>query len=366
MTGPTKPRVVVTHWVHPEVIALLEERAEVAANLARETWQRARVIELAKDADALLAFMPDIVDAEFLNACPRLKIVAAALKGFDDFDVAAMTERGVWFTMVPDLLTAPTAELALALVLGIERRVSEGDRFVRSGRFAGWRPELYGTAVAGNIIGIVGMGAIGRNLGALLAGFDSEILYYDQRRLDEYEEIGRGWTYMELDRLLSIADFVVLCLPLSEETFHLIGARRLAAMKPGGFLVNVCRGSVVDERAVAEALEAGRLAGYAADVFELEDTSRPGRPEAIPRSLIEHPRTLFTPHLGSAVDEVRVKIERRCALNILQALKGETPQDAVNLPSRFSDQSAGDSFVWRQASSGGEENKPRERFRQGD
>jgi phosphonate dehydrogenase len=285
-----------------------------------------------------MAFMPDVLDEEFLGVCPRLKVVAAALKGYDNFDVPAMTRRGIWFTLVPDLLTDPTAELAVALLLGLARRVLEGDAFMRSGEFHGWRPELYGTGLHERAVGIIGMGAVGRAVARRLAGFGMEIHYYDPRRLNRFDEIHLGVTYLPLDHLLSLSSFVILCAPLAADNFHLLNQRTIAAMKPGAYLVNVGRGSVVDEQAVAEALDSGRLAGYAADVFEMEDALRPERPDSIPKALLENrSKTLFTPHLGSAVADVRRKIELRAALNILQALRGETPRDAVNHPERMRD-----------------------------
>jgi phosphonate dehydrogenase len=331
----TRPHVVITHWVHPEVVEFLSERCQVSANPTRKTRLRGEVLRMAKNADALMAFMPDIVDEQFLNACPRLKVVAAALKGYDNFDVPAMTRRGIWFTIVPDLLTAPTAELAVALLLGLTRRVLEGDEFVRGGDFRGWRPELYGADLSERLLGIVGMGAVGRAIALRLAGFGMEIHYYDSRRLRQSEEIDLGLNYLPLDELLSLSDFVILCVPLAANSFHLLNERTLAAMKPGSYLVNIGRGSVVDEQAVARALDSGQLGGYAADVFELEDAGRLNRPDSIPPTLLQNrSKTLFTPHLGSAVADVRRKIELRAALNILEALRGEIPRDAVNRPSR--------------------------------
>jgi phosphonate dehydrogenase len=331
-----KPRIAVTHSIHDEVLDLLTRSCEVSVNPTRETLPRREMLRLARDADGLMAFMPDIIDEEFLASCPRLKVIAAALKGFDNFDLQAMTRRGVWLTIVPDLLTIPTAELAIALLLGLTRRVFEGDRFVRSGQFKGWRPELYGAGLSGKILGIIGMGAIGRALFHRLAGFDMEILYYDRQRLQQAQEADWGLNYAPLAQLLERSDFVILCVPLKGDTFHLINAQTLAAMKPGSFIVNVCRGSVVDEQAVAGALDSDHLAGYAADVFEMEDCQRVNRPGEIPQSLIEkRSNTLFTPHLGSAVEEVRRKIELRAALNILQVLSGDIPRDAVNRPARI-------------------------------
>jgi phosphonate dehydrogenase len=327
-----KPRVVLTHRVHPEVLADLSPHCEVLANETPETLERSELMRRMRDADAMMAFMPDWIDAGFLAACPRLKVIGAALKGSDNFDVDACTARGVWLTRVPDLLTEPTAELAIALALGVARRVRAADAWVRSGRYGGWRPELYGLGIAGSTLGIVGLGAIGRALAARLRGWGARLLYTERALLLPSEEQALGVQRASLAELLAQADLVFLALPLTAETLHTIGPSELAQMKRGAFLVNPCRGSVVNEAAVLEALQRGQLGGYAADVFEMEDWSRADRPRRIDPALLEHNDTLFTAHIGSAVGKVRLEIERRAARNILQALAGEVPEDAINDP----------------------------------
>lgn len=326
-----KPKVVLTHWVHPEIIELLREKAEVVANPGRKTLPREILLERAKDADALMAFMPDCIDEAFLKACPRLKIIAAALKGFDNFDVDACTRHGVWLTIAPDLLTIPTAELTVGLVLGITRNMLEGDRHIRSGQFAGWRPELYGLGLYGRTAGIVGLGLVGRAVAERLKGFGMNLVYSDEISLPPDEEEQLGLTKVTFSGLLDSSDIVIPLLPLTDRTFHLFDRNALARMKKGSYLVNACRGSVVDEMAVVESLEKRHLAGYAADVFEMEDWIRPDRPRSIPKALLENTaQTFFTPHLGSAVDDVRIEIERYCARSILQALDGKIPEGKVN------------------------------------
>ena len=283
-----KPKVVLTHWVHPEIIELLREKAEVVANPGRKTLPREILLERAKDADALMAFMPDCIDEAFLKACPRLKIIAAALKGFDNFDVDACTRHGVWLTIAPDLLTIPTAELTVGLVLGITRNMLEGDRHIRSGQFAGWRPELYGLGLYGRTAGIVGLGLVGRAVAERLKGFGMNLVYSDEISLPPDEEEQLGLTKVTFSGLLDSSDIVIPLLPLTDRTFHLFDRNALARMKKGSYLVNACRGSVVDEMAVVESLEKRHLAGYAADVFEMEDWIRPDRPRSIPKALLEN------------------------------------------------------------------------------
>jgi phosphonate dehydrogenase len=304
-------KVVITQRVFPGTIDQLSPHAEVVVGPP------------SPDADALMVFMPDSLNGAFLSSCSKLKIVAAALKGYDNFDVEACTRLGIWFTIVPDLLTEPTAELALALMLGVARNVPAGDRLIRSGDFQGWRPILYGTGLAGSTVGLVGFGAVGRALARMLQGFSCCVRYFDPS-VD---------ASTPLDTVLGTSDFVLPLVPLTPETFRMLGREALSRMKRGSYLINVSRGSIVDEEAVAHAIESGHLAGYAADTFEMEDWARGDRPREIsPRLLRLSDRTLFTPHLGSAVVAARREIEREAANNILQALRGERPSGAINSP----------------------------------
>lgn len=328
-----KPKIVITHRVHPEVIQWFAPRFEVVANTGSETLPRAEILRRARNAEAIMTFMPDSVDEEFLVACPQLRVIGCALKGYDNYDVEACTRRGVWLTVVADLLTVPTAELTIGLLIGLMRKVLSGDRLVRSGEFGGWRPILYGTGLQRSTLGIVGMGAVGQAIARRLQGYDMALLYADPRPLEPEQEKKLGLTRVTFEELLDYSDIVMPMLPLRPETFHLIGARAIGMMKDGACLINTCRGSVVDEEAVADALAAGKLAGYAADVFEMEDWARADRPRTIPpRLLADRERTLFTPHLGSAVAQVRRAIEMEAAGSIVQALRGEIPKGAINHP----------------------------------
>lgn len=328
-----KPKVVLTHWVHPQTIELLGTVAEVIPNLSHDTLPRGELLKRLYDADAMMAFMPDSIDMQFLEACPKLKIIGAALKGYDNFDVAACTRRGIWFSIVPDLLTIPTAELTIGLLLGLTRHLMEGDRRIRIGNFRGWRPELYGMGLTGRTLGIIGMGAVGQAIAQRLSGFDMQLLYCDTVALTDDQERKWGARRTDLEILLASSDFVLPMLPMTAQTLHLLNGARIAQMKPGSYLINACRGSVVDEQAVVGALASGQLAGYAADVFEMEEWTRPDRPDGIPKALLANTaQTFFTPHLGSAVKDVRIEIERQAASNILQALSGERPSGAINNP----------------------------------
>lgn len=327
-----KPTVVVTHRVHDEILELLSTRCTVIANQSDDTLPRSEILRRAANADALMAFMPDMIDADFVDACPRLKIIGGALKGYDNFDVAACSSRGIWFSNVPDLLTVPTAELAIGLMIGLIRHVRSADAELRQGGFRGWRPRHYGLGIEGSTIAIVGMGAIGQAIAQRLQGWGARLRYTDSRRLTLAAEVRFDLDYRPLDALLTDADIVMLALPLTDATLHTFDTLRLAQMRTDAWLINPCRGSVVDESAVLAALQSGRLAGYAADVFEMEDWARPDRPRHIDPRLLDHPRTLLTPHLGSAVASVRLAIERCAAENILAVFAGQRPPQAVNEP----------------------------------
>jgi phosphonate dehydrogenase len=331
MASPVRERVVVTNRVHQETLDFLTPRVTVVANREPAPWPRARLLDHAADAGALIAFMPDAVDDAFLAACPRLKLIAAALKGYDNFDVAACTRRGVRLTIVPDLLTAPTAELAVGLTIALARHLLAADAAVRAGGFAGWRPTFYGAGLAGSTLGIAGMGALGQAIAARLGAFGCRLLYADPRPLAAADAARLKLERAALDALLAASDFVLLAAPYHVGSHHVIDRGALARMKPGAYLVNPARGLLVDEAAVAAALAAGRLAGYAADTFELEDWARPDRPSAIaPGLLAARDRSVLTPHLGSAVASVRRAIELEAARNVLRWLDGEPLAGCVN------------------------------------
>ncbi|MDC7788445.1 NAD(P)-dependent oxidoreductase [Rhodoplanes sp. TEM] len=326
------PRVVITNQPFPETVALLAPHAQLDVNGSPEPWTPEEVRDRCREATGLLAFMTDRIDAGFLDACPSLRVIGAALKGYDNIDVAAAAARGVTVTIVPDLLTVPTAELAIGLMLALGRHIVAGDRDIRRNGFSGWRPRLYGAGLAGATVGILGFGKVGQAIAARLVPFGCRLLAHDASVTTIAPPLDAAVTLAGRDMLLRDSDVVVLALPLTADTLHLIDAAALARMKPSAHLVNPARGSLVDEAAVADALAAGRLAGYAADVFECEDWARRDRPAAIePRLAAPDAPTVLTPHIGSAVTELRREIERSAAESILDVLQGRPPVHAVTL-----------------------------------
>jgi phosphonate dehydrogenase len=327
----TRPKVVISNWVHPEVVAVLERQCTVVGNETREALTRDEMMRRCRDAHGLIAFMTDHIDEAFLADCPELRVIACALKGYDNFDIEACSRHGVWLSIVPDLLTAPTAELTIGLMIALARNIMAGDRRVRSGRFQGWRPVLYGQGLDGSTVGLFGAGAVGKAVARRLAGFRASLLYSDREPLAPDQEDALRLQRATREELLARSDFVLLCLPLAPETRRLVDRDFLARMKPGAFLVNTARGSLVDEAALAEALASGALGGYAADTFAMEDWALADRPAAVDARLREMPeKTLFTPHLGSAVDRIRREIALQAAASVLEALGGDMPSGAIN------------------------------------
>lgn len=311
-----RPHVLITHRPFPETVQLLAAHCAVDVNQTPDTLTAAELRTRAAEVDGLLVFMPDLIDSALLDACPRLRVVAAALKGYDNIDVAAAARRGITVSIVEDLLTEPTAELAVALLLAAARRVGEGDRLVRSGSFRGWRPTLYGLGLTGSTVGLLGFGAVGQAIARRVAGFDCQLHHADPAVTDTQH----GSRPVSIDTLFTRCDAVIVTAPLTPTTTGLVGAELLTRLPAHAVLVNVGRGSVIDEDAVATALDRGSLGAYAADVFAFEDRARPERPPGIHEALRTQERTVFTPHLGSATTTARRSIERRAAENLLQIL----------------------------------------------
>jgi glyoxylate reductase len=278
----------------------------------------------ARGASGILCTLADRVDEELMDvAGPSLSVVSNFAVGVNNVDVAGATRRGIRICNTPDVLTDATADLGFALLLSAARKVSDADRFVRAGDWTGWDPwGFLGVPVAGKTLGIVGMGKIGVAVARRSRGFSMKILYHNRRRIPPSEEAGLAASYRDLDALLAESDFVVLCVPLTPETRGLISTERLGRMKRTAVLVNIARGEVVDEEAVATALAEGRLSGAGLDVYENE-------PRIHPR-LLSAPSAVLLPHLGSATGEAREAMGRLAAENLLAVLDGREPPCPVN------------------------------------
>ena len=327
-------KVVIAHRIHQSVHQVLDLVGPLTTNDTAQPWDIETLARHCAGARALMVFMTEVIDDGFLERCPDLQVIAGALKGYNNIDVAACTQRGVLVTNVPDLLTAPTAELTIGLMIGLARHIVRADQSVRAGGFQGWRPDFYGGSLNGATVGVIGAGAVGKSVLRMLGGFDCRCLYFDKKPITVEEECELSAQRVSLEALQSQSDFVVLAVHLMPETHHMVNASFLGRMKPGAYLVNPARGSVVDEAAVVEALGAGHLAGYAADTHEMEDWVRDDGPHDIPEALLASDKTILTPHIGSAVAIVREAIERSAAESILAVRDGLVPATAVNPEAR--------------------------------
>lgn len=273
------------------------------------------------DAEACLCLLADRVDSSLFAACPNLRVVAVYAVGVNNVDLQAAFRAGVWVTNTPEVLTEATADLAMALLLAVTRRVVEGDRFVREGRFDGWRPDLLlGTGLTGKKLGIVGFGRIGQAVARRALAFGLTVLYHSRRAHPEGENPGVRFV-PSLGELLPQVDFLSLHCPLTPQTHHLLNGPRLASMKPGSYLINVARGEVVDEAALVEALKVGPLAGAGLDVYEHEPRVHP--------ELLSLPNVVLLPHLGSATRETREAMAELAVGNVLAVLAGQKPLTPV-------------------------------------
>ena len=320
MTG----HVYVTRELPPRAMALLRESPQVETLTVHPHDRPATREELlagVADCDCLLSQLVDRIDAEVFAANPDLRLVANYAVGFNNVDVQAATTAGVPVSNTPDVLTECTADFTWALLLAVTRRVVEGDRCMREGRYPGWSPQfMLGTRVHGKTLGIVGLGRIGAAVARRAQGFGMRLLYASPGPKPVAAELGA--THVPLETLLAESDVVSLHVYMDDSTRHLIDADALARMRSSAFLLNVARGPVVDETALVAALEAGQLAGAGLDVFEREPAMAPG--------LAELENVVLAPHLGSATHETREAMGRIAAENVLDVLAGRPPRTCVN------------------------------------
>jgi lactate dehydrogenase-like 2-hydroxyacid dehydrogenase len=320
-----RPRVVVTRRLPEPVEAHLRERFDARLSADDRPLSAEQLAEAVRSADALLPTVTDRLSAAVLGASlRRVRIVANFGVGHEHIDLAAARAAGIVVTNTPDVLTDDTADLAVALLLAVARRIGEGERLVRAGAWTGWGPtDMLGTRVSGMTLGIVGMGRIGRAVAHRAhAGFGMRIRYWSPRPARDLAVAAlAAEPVASLDDLLAACDAVSLHCPATPETYHLIDAARLRQMRPGAFLINTARGEVVDEAALVEALRDRVIAGAGLDVYEREPRLAPG--------LAELENVVLLPHLGSATTNTRVAMGERAVENLVAFFDGRAPHDRV-------------------------------------
>ncbi len=315
-------RVLVSAPLPGDALNALRAAHEVDVGEDPRGLGKAGIVARASGAEALLTLVTDRIDGEVLDAAPSLRVVANFGVGTDNLDLEALRSRGVVATNTPDVLTDATADATFALLLAACRRVAEGDRAVRAGKFTGWAPtDWIGVPVTSATLGIVGLGRIGRAVARRAAGFSMRVVYSQRRRAAAEVERALGATFASLDDLLAASDVVVLCCSLNDDSRGLISKERLAKMKRGGVLVNTARGPIVDEAALAAALSAGHLAAAGLDVYAREPLVEP--------ALLACENAVLTPHLGSADAPARAAMARIAVESVLAVLEGRAPPSRV-------------------------------------
>ena len=322
--NPARPHVLVSRAIFPEIIDRLAQHFDVEANQADELWPRDEFIRRLQGKAGVFTTGGERIDADVLKACPGLKICANMAVGYNNFDVPAMTAAGVLATNAPGVLTETTADMGFALLMAAARRVTESEHFLRAGKWDRWAYDMMiGQDVFGSTLGILGMGRIGQAVarrGAL--GFGMNVIYHNRSRLPEAEEAAVKARYVGKQELLQTADHLVLVVPYSAESHHSIGAAELALMKPTATLVNIARGGIVDDVALAKALRERRLAAAGLDVFE-------GEPRVHP-DLLGCSNVVLTPHIGSATVPTRKAMANLAADNLIGYLTGGKPVTPLN------------------------------------
>lgn len=316
-------KVLVTGRLPNDALSCIEKNCEVVANMQDTPMSREEIVSNIGDKDGLLCMITDRIDKDLIMKAPNLKIIANYGVGFNHIDIESATENNILVTNTPGVLTDSTADLAIALMLASGRRLVEGDKRTRLGEFKYWAPmHFLGYEVTGKILGIIGCGRIGKAVARRAAGFDMKVIYYNRSRLEPSEEARLKIEYVAFTTLLGEADYISLHVPLSPQTFHLIGAEEFKQMKPTAFLINTSRGPVVDEKALVEALKTKAIQGAGLDVYENEPDLTPG--------LSALDNVVLLPHIGSATVETRTKMAFMAAENLLAGLRGEMPENCLN------------------------------------
>jgi lactate dehydrogenase-like 2-hydroxyacid dehydrogenase len=317
-----KPKVLVSRAVFPEVIERLREHFEVDYNDVDAPLPPERLAARLADKQGALTLLSDRIDAATLAGARQLKAVCNVAVGYNNFDLAAISQAGVMATNTPGVLDETTADIAWALLLASGRRVVSADRWVRAGQWQGWKfhDDWLGADVHHATLGILGMGRIGRAVARRAAGFSMRVIYHNRQRLDPGQEAGATWVGMA--DLLRESDFLVLMLPYSPAVHHIIGAAEIAVMKPTAHLINVARGGVVDDDALIEALQQRRIAGAGLDVFENEP--------ALDTRFCALDNVVLTPHIGSSTRATRLAMAMLAADNLIAALAGQRPPNLLN------------------------------------
>lgn len=320
----TQPAILVTRAIFPHVLEQLSAHFTVESNPSDTIWPAAELVQRLQGKVGAFMTGTEKVNAELLAQCPQLRLCANMTVGYNNFDLPAMTAAGVLGTNAPDVLTETTADFGFALLLATARRVTESEHFLRAGKWTRWSYDMFaGAEVHGSTLGIVGMGRIGQAIARRAAlGFGMQVIYHNRSRLDAATESALSARYVSKEELLQTADHVMLVLPYSAASHHTIGAAELALMKPTATLINLARGGIVDDAALAVALREQRIAAAGLDVFEGEPTVHP--------ALLTVPNVVLTPHIASATVGTRKAMAALAVDNLVGYLVHGKPVTPLN------------------------------------
>jgi len=326
-----KPKLLVARPIFQSVVDALSTHFEVTSNQVDAAWTPDSWKLAISQHDAALTTGSDPINGNVLGASPRLKIAANMAVGFNNFDVPAMTALGVIASNTPDVLTETTADFGFALLMATARRMTESEHYLRAGHWKQWRYDMFaGAEVHGSTLGILGMGRIGQGIARRGAhGFGMKVIYHNRSQLNSVTEAECKARFVDKETLLKAADHLVLVLPYSAESHHTIGAAEIAKMKPTATLINIARGGIVDDAALAVALEKKQIAAAGLDVFEGEPALNP--------ALLKVPNVVLTPHIASSTIQTRMAMAKLAADNLIEFFaKGQalTPLNQVTVPSK--------------------------------
>ncbi len=317
-----KPKVLIAQKILPEALDYLKEHTEYDIGSADRTLTKKEIIKKINDKEGLLSLLVNTIDKEVIDSAPYLKIIANCAVGYDNIDIHHAQKKGILVTNTPGVLTETTADLTWALIFAVARMIPQSDRFTREKKFKGWKLDLFlGKEITGKRLGIIGMGRIGKAVALRAQAFRMETVYFDPHRLTPEEEKTYKASFCPLNELFSSADIITIHASLNPQTFHLISKEKITLIKKEAILINVARGPIIDEKALADALEKRKIWGAGLDVYERE-------PE-IEEKLLSLDNAVLLPHTGSATYETRLKMASMAALNLVQALKGERPDNLV-------------------------------------
>lgn len=318
-----KPKVLVTHRLLHEAIEYLNKHVDLEVGTQKAFLTKEELIEKVKDKEGILPLLTARIDKDVMDAAPMLKIIANCSVGYDNIDIEYARRKGIMVTNTPGVLTETTADLSWALILAVARKIPQADAFARANKYLGWELDLFlGKEITGKCLGIIGMGRIGKAIAQRAMGFQMKIIYTDPKELSEEFRKKYNAFCVPLDELLRTADIVTIHTTLNPQTHHLISRGQLRLMKKDAILVNVSRGPVVDELALAEALEEEQIWAAGLDVYERE-------PE-IEERLLSLDNVVLLPHIGSATYETRLKMAMMAVKNLVQGLSGQKPDNLVS------------------------------------